>query len=81
MSQFMEHMKKKKKTELRFFFHAGLVTLVLIYFIIYLLFKITEQCFVENSAYEQFSLIGSCYTGACNHKAIICVLLAHQRLL
>lgn len=49
------------------------------YSIIYLLFKITEQGFVENTAYEQFSLIGSCYTGACDHMAIICVLLAHQR--
>ena len=75
----MEHMtlqkKKKKKNDLRFFSlpHTGLVTLFLI--------EITEQGFVENSAYEQLSLIGSCYTGGCDHTAIICVLLAHQRSL
>lgn len=49
--------------------------------IIYLLFKITEQGFVVNGAYEQFSLIGSRHTGGCDHVAIICVLLAHQRSL
>lgn len=36
---------------------------------------------MENSAYEQPSLIGSCYTGGHDHTAVIGVLLAHQRLL
>lgn len=51
------------------------------WYIKYWLFKITEQSFVVDCAYEQFSLIGSCYTGGCDHTTIIYVLLAHQRSL